>query len=159
MKCGFSRNNGQALGAVTVPTILLYSMHSLSVPLSHILWSEELSFLYLPCWHSKCSYLILSVILATEVDYKSKMFKLCENIIRLLLVSLLVSVCPITYMQTLHIHRIRRQFVGVSPLLPYKSWELNSGHQAWWLVPLPTKLPQWSTRSSLRMEDLVGAMV
>lgn len=32
--------------------------------------------------------------------------------------------------------QVRQQSVGVFPFLPCRSGELNSGHQAWWKIPL-----------------------
>lgn len=42
-KCEGGWDDGQTLGATSVPAILLCRMHSLSEALSHILWSGELN--------------------------------------------------------------------------------------------------------------------
>lgn len=40
----------------------------------------------------------------------------------------------------MHMHESQREACNVSSLLlPYRSWELNSGHQTWQQVSLPTE--------------------
>lgn len=57
------------------------------------------------------------------------------------LVQLFICVCALAHYRSIH-EGLRRQLMGVhSLLLPCGSRVLNSGSQAWWKVPLPTKPP------------------